>query len=79
MPILSSSFDRQPAADYRPRHGGRALKAVATSRCAAGGYRRTARDVEPEVGKLANAYLYSVDDLQSITFRIIWRSVRLRR
>ncbi|WP_432661249.1 glutamyl-tRNA reductase [Salmonella enterica subsp. enterica serovar Enteritidis] len=24
------------------------------------------RDVEPEVGKLANAYLYSVDDLQSI-------------
>jgi len=24
------------------------------------------RDVEPEVGKLANAYLYSVDDLQQI-------------
>ncbi|SQC12413.1 glutamyl-tRNA reductase [Klebsiella pneumoniae] len=24
------------------------------------------RDVEPEVGKLANAYLYSVDDLQNI-------------
>ncbi len=24
------------------------------------------RDVEPEVGKLANAYLYSVDDLQAI-------------
>ena len=24
------------------------------------------RDVEPEVGKLANAYLYSVDDLQTI-------------
>ncbi|HKS33503.1 MAG TPA: glutamyl-tRNA reductase, partial [Enterobacteriaceae bacterium] len=24
------------------------------------------RDVEPDVGKLANAYLYSVDDLQSI-------------
>lgn len=24
------------------------------------------RDVEPEVGKLSNAYLYSVDDLQSI-------------
>lgn len=27
------------------------------------------RDVEPDVGKLANAYLYSVDDLQSIISR----------
>lgn len=34
------------------------------------------RDVEPEVGKLANAYLYSVDDLQSI-IRTIWHSVKL--
>ncbi len=36
------------------------------------------RDVEPEVGKLANAYLYSVDDLQT-SFSITWRSVRLPR
>ncbi len=42
----------------------RALKAVATSRCC---WWISPRDVEPEVGgKLANAYLYSVDDLQSI-------------
>lgn len=36
------------------------------------------RDVEPEVGKLANAYLYSVDDLQNI-IQHNWRSVRLPR
>lgn len=36
------------------------------------------RDVEPEVGKLANAYLYSVDDLQSI-IRTTWRSVKPQR
>lgn len=36
------------------------------------------RDVEPEVGKLANAYLYSVDDLQNI-IQHNWRNVRLLR
>lgn len=36
------------------------------------------RDVEPEVGKLANAYLYSVDDLQSIISHN-WRSVKPQR
>lgn len=36
------------------------------------------RDVEPEVGKLANAYLYSVDDLQSI-ISLTWRSVKPQR
>ncbi len=36
------------------------------------------RDVEPEVGKLANAYLYSVDDLQNI-IQHNRRSVRLPR
>ncbi len=33
------------------------------------------RDVEPEVGKVANAYLYSVDDLQSI-IQHNWRSAK---
>jgi glutamyl-tRNA reductase len=34
------------------------------------------RDIEPEVGKLANAYLYSVDDLHSPSFKVILPSAK---
>ncbi len=38
------------------------------------------RDVEPEVGKLANAYLYSTaSTICKTSFSITWRSVRLPR
>ncbi len=74
---ISSSVP--PPARYRlsGKAWWRRIKKPSQPTNAVGGYCRSAH-VEPEVGKLANAYLYSVDDLKA-SFRTTWRSVKPQR
>ncbi len=68
-----------PPARYRlsGKDGGARIKKPSQPTNAVGGY-CVPRDVEPEVGKLANAYLYSVTICKA-SFRTTWRSVKPQR